>query len=93
MGSVALTQASVMRSLASQQSRTISVREAARRPEDTVITALRTPNPKTLVHRSAAAPSTRPNLIRPVAAARAGPVEHRMRVVRPRHPLRSFASL
>ena len=52
------------------------------------IQLLRTPNPTTLVHRSAAAPSTRPNLNRPVAAARAGPVDHRMRVVGPRHPLR-----
>ena len=73
-----------MMSLASQQSRTISVREAARRPEDTVNRALRTPNPTTLVHRSAAAPSTRPNLNRPEAAARAGPVDYRMRVVGPR---------
>ena len=62
-------------------------------PKIRSIQLLRTPNPKTLVHRSAAAPSTRPNLNRPVAAARAGPVDHRMRVVGPRHPLRSFASL
>ena len=60
------------------------MREAARRPEDTVNRALRTPNPTTLVHRSAAAPSTRPNLNRPVAAAHAGPVDYRMRVVGPR---------